>query len=116
MKTSVNYYDFVRAFEQADRAGQFTRAGLCALYNYLGEYEEDCGCEIELDVIALCCDYSEHESLQEWAHEYFSNAWEELGFDCQDCDDDAFDDAIREFINDNGQLIEFDSGIIVSSF
>lgn len=61
MKQSVNKYDFRRAFELADRKDQFSYDGLSALFDYLEQYEEDCGTEIELDVIALCCDYSEEK-------------------------------------------------------
>jgi hypothetical protein len=61
MKQSVNEYDFRRAFELADRKDNFSYDGLAALFDYLEQYEEDCGTEIELDVIALCCDYSEEK-------------------------------------------------------
>jgi hypothetical protein len=33
-----------------------------------------------------------------------------------EADEDELDEKIREYINDRGQLIEFDGGIIVSSF
>ena len=58
MKTTVNLYGFRRAFESHDRTN-FTYEGQEVLFDYLESYEEDCGEEIELDVIALCCDYSE---------------------------------------------------------
>lgn len=59
MKQTVSETDFRDAFRRMDRADQFSREGLKALFDYLEEYEQDCGEEIELDVIALCCDYSE---------------------------------------------------------
>lgn len=59
MKQSVNKYDFHNAFETMGRADQFSYEGRQALFDYLEQLEEDCGQEIELDVIALCCDYSE---------------------------------------------------------
>ena len=40
-----------------------------------------------------------------------------MGFDeTEEIDDDEFDEKIREYIQDNAQLIEFDGGVIVSSF
>ena len=110
MKQSVNNSDFHTAFNQMGRGDQFTYQGLNALFSYLEEYEQDCETEIELDVIALCCDYSEHESLEAWADDY--------GADMGDApeDEDERDEEIRSYIQDNGQLIEFDGGIIVSSF
>jgi hypothetical protein len=42
-----------------DRQDQFTYAGKRVLFDYLEQYEEDTGETIELDVIALCCEYVE---------------------------------------------------------
>lgn len=69
MKQSVNEYDFVKAFEEC-RPNNFSRAGLFALYDYLEQLEDDIGEEIELDVIALCCEYAEYDSLQEFQRDY----------------------------------------------
>jgi phosphosulfolactate synthase (CoM biosynthesis protein A) len=101
----------------SDTNANWSRAGAYALAEYLEEYEESTGEEIELDVCAIRCDFSEHSSLLDWAHDHFSNALEELGFDeTEENDDDEIDDKIRSYIQDHGQLIEFDGGIIVSSF
>jgi hypothetical protein len=100
-----------------DDNANWTRAGAFALAEYLQELEEDAGEEMEMDVVAIRCDFSQYDSLQDWAHDYFSNAKEEMGFDeTEDIDDEEFDEKIREYIQDNGQLIEFEGGIIVSSF
>ena len=101
----------------SDTNANWSRAGAYALAEYLEEYEESTGEELELDVCAIRCDFSEYSSLQDWAHDHFSNALEELGFDeTEENDDDEVDDKIREYIQDNGQLIKFDGGVIVSSF
>jgi hypothetical protein len=42
-----------------DRKENFTYEGRKALYAYFEEYEESTGEEIELDVIAICCEYNE---------------------------------------------------------
>lgn len=100
-----------------DENSTFSRLGAFALVEYLEQMEEDTGEEIEFDSVAIRCDFAEHDSLQEWAHDHFSNALEELGFDeTEENDDDEVDDKIREYIQDRGQLIEFSGGIIVSSF
>ena len=100
-----------------DENSSFSIAGAYALVEYLEQLEEDCGESIEFDCVAIRCDYSEYESLQAWAHDHLSNAWQELGFDEEEeIDDDEFDSAIRDYIQDRGQLIEFNGGIIVSSF
>ena len=69
MKQSVNIYDFERAFKRCER-DNFSYDGLKALFEYLEEYEEDTGDEVELDVIALCCDYMEYDSLNEYNRDY----------------------------------------------
>lgn len=58
MKTTVDFYDFKRAFD-AVRPENFTYEGLEILFNGLEEFEEDTGEEMELDVIAICCDFYE---------------------------------------------------------
>ena len=70
MKQSVNEYQFRDAFHKMGRGDNFSYAGLTALYDYLEQYEHDTGQEIELDVIALCCEYAEYDSLQEFQRDY----------------------------------------------
>ena len=70
MKTTVSAYDFERAFADMNRADNFSYEGKRALFEYLEQYGEDCGEEVELDVIALCCEYSEHDTALEAAREY----------------------------------------------
>ena len=88
----------------ADDNAAWSMAGAFALVEYLEQVEEDCGTEIEFDRVAIRCEYSEHESLQEWARYYFNS------------EDEGNAEKIRDFIHDHGQLIEFDGGIIVSEF
>ena len=69
MKQSVNMYAFERAFKNFER-DNFSYDGLKALFEYLEDYEEDTGEEVELDVIALCCEYMEYDSLKEYNDDY----------------------------------------------
>ena len=69
MKQSVSMYDFERAFKRYEREN-FSYDGLKALFEYLEEYEEGTGEEVELDVIALCCEYAEYDSLKEYNDDY----------------------------------------------
>ncbi|NDH04188.1 MAG: hypothetical protein EBY40_13880 [Marivivens sp.] len=70
MKTTVNEYEFVKAFDDYGRGNNFSRLGRSALYDYLTDLEEDCGIEFELDVIALCCEFTEYESLEDFRNSY----------------------------------------------
>tara|TARA_R110002020_G_C15902090_1_gene741090 strand:+ start:135 stop:434 length:300 start_codon:yes stop_codon:yes gene_type:complete len=70
MKQSINEYQFRDAFHKMGRGEQFSYDGLTALYDYLEQLEDDIGEEIELDVIALCCEYAEYDSLAEFRKDY----------------------------------------------
>lgn len=64
MKKNISESGFCREFEAYGRGDQFTPSGLRALYAYLCDLENDTGEELELDVIALCCDFCEYESAE----------------------------------------------------
>jgi len=110
----LSTHDVARELSDDANSG-FSYDGALALAEYLEELEEDMGDSIEFDRVAIRCDFSEYESLQEWAQDYFADYVERLCID-KDMDDDDIDDEIRNYIHDHGQLIEFDDGIIVSSF
>lgn len=117
MKTTLDTYGIANALIE-DSNANWSRAGAFALAEYLEEYEESTGEELELDVVAIRCDFSEYESFADWRSGYFTNeaqAQEAIGYD-DEADDDDKDEATREYIMDHGQLVEFDGGIIVSSF
>lgn len=125
-----------------DTCARWSWAGAFALAEYLEELEDSTGEEMELDTCAIRCDFSEYDSLQEWAADYFAGDWrEQVGADMEEISEiladadkleaageiaDAsqtrehangiLDSAIREYIQDHGQLIEFDGGVIVSNF
>jgi len=71
MKTTVSKTDFIDAFKKL-RPDNFSYDGLVALYDYLDDFEEDTDEEIELDVIAFCCDYTEYKDLEEYKKSYSS--------------------------------------------
>ena len=59
---TISRTDFHDAFRQAGREYQFSYEALNALYDYLVEMYESQGTTYELDVIALCCEFSEYKS------------------------------------------------------
>jgi len=70
MIQTITKSDFTSAFHKMGRGEQFSYEGLIALYDYLEDYEDSTGEQIELDVIAFCCEYSEYESLAEFQQDY----------------------------------------------
>ena len=61
---------FRREFKAYGRENQFSPRGLEALFNYLEEVADETGTSIELDVVALCCDYYEYDSLEQLQADY----------------------------------------------
>ena len=120
MKTSVNVYEFRDEFRAYDRQDQFSHAGLGALFDYLEDYEGSVGEEIELDVIALCCDYCEYDSATEAASECgwdFPDSMEEDGEDPEEYAERIEEEAL-DWLRDRTQVIDGYSGtmVIISQF
>jgi hypothetical protein len=59
---------FVNQFDAMDRGNQFSYQGLRTLFDYLTDMDADSS--IELDVIALCCEFSEYDSLESFRDQY----------------------------------------------
>lgn len=110
MKTTVNKNQFIHAFTDMGRGNQFSRGALCALFDYLEQLEDDTGEEIELDVIALCCDYAEHANAVEAANEYGEEP------DADETDEDAREEAALDWLRERTQVIEFNGGVVVQNF
>jgi len=56
----TNSTEFIHEWMQwEERREQFSRPALEALFEYLDDFSEEMGEDIELDVVAICCDYSE---------------------------------------------------------
>ena len=70
MKQEVNSSQFVDEFHKCGRGTQFTYDGLNALYEYLEDMYEGIGEEYTLDVIALCCEYTEYKDFAELKANY----------------------------------------------
>lgn len=78
MYREVYFQDFLDAFKEAGRESQFSYEGKKALFEYLEEYERECQGRIELDIIAICCDYTEYANFEELQKDYNVDTMEEL--------------------------------------
>lgn len=110
MKTTVSQSDFHDAFRACDRLENFSYQGRNALFDYLEEYENDTGEEIELDVIGLCCDYSEYPSALEAAKDMSS-----FEPDPEQDEEEQEEEALA-YLQDHTIVIVHDEGVIVESF
>lgn len=69
MKQYIGFCQFCDSFGE-ERKNQFSYEGKQALFDYLESYEEDTGEELELDIISICCDYTEYKNLEELKENY----------------------------------------------
>lgn len=100
MKQTIGQSQFIDAFRSMGRYDQFGYDALVSLFDYLEQLESDCGEEIELDVIALCCDYSV-DTPEDIAANY--------GIDLSECeDDDAKRETVVEYLENDTQVVDPD--------
>lgn len=103
-------YQFREAFRLAGREDNFSYEGLEVLFDYLDNLSDDIGEPIELDVIALCCDYYE-SSIQEIIDNY--------NIDISDADGDEYEikTIVEEYLQDNTSVCgETSEGFVYAAF
>ena len=66
--TLSKFRDYFYKSEQYNNV--FSYKGLEKLYNYLWEYGEDTGQNVEMDYVAFCCEYSEYANIKEFQNDY----------------------------------------------
>ncbi len=98
MYSDVSRGDFHDLFN-AIRPDQFSYDALDALFDYYEELEEATGEQIKLDVIAICCDWTEYDSIEQFNHDRGSDYYETI-----------------EDIEMETTVIEFDGGFLVEAF
>lgn len=99
MKQTVTKSDFIDAFRVVDRLENFSYEARELLFDKFEEIEEDTGEEMELDVIAVCCDYNE-DSPENIASNYNIDL-----SDVDQEDEDAVKEAVREYIEENTTVV-----------
>jgi hypothetical protein len=102
---TLDKYAFVEAFRESSRKDQFSEEALEAIFEYLEDYSDSTGDPLELDIIAICCDWSEM-------------TWKEIainyGIDLSHCeDDDERIGEVEDFLCDNTQWCALSDGNFV---
>jgi len=106
--TIANVYQFRDAFAQANRQTQFSYEGLEVLFDYLEELSDSIGENIELDVVALCCDYAESSA---------ADIAEGYNIDLDGTDPDDIDEVVKAYLQDQGVFVgETSSTILYQQF
>jgi len=70
MYKQINFYDFEKAFISMGRETQFTYIGKKELFDWLECLEDNQNKGIELDIISLCCEFTEYGSIKEFQKDY----------------------------------------------
>ena len=106
-----NVYQFREAFRLAGRSDQFSYEGFEVLFDYLDELIEDTGEPIELDVVALCCEYYE-ASIEELINNYNIDLSE-----VDEDDPDSIIEVVRGYLEDNTSVCgEVSDGFVYAAF
>ena len=78
MITTISKTQFRDEFTVYNWQDQFSYEALGALDDYLTDLDEQCDLSIELDVIALCCEYSEYDNYYDAVMAYSNDRWHKL--------------------------------------
>lgn len=99
---------FIDAFTHSSRKDQFSYEALEVIFDQLEEYSDSTGEPVELDIVAICC---------EWAESHWSDVAREYAIDLNDFADDEDDDnrikAVAEYLWDNTTAYELSDGAFV---
>ena len=85
-------------FKRYGRSENFTPAGIRVLFDYLEEISEGSGEDIKLDIIGLCCDYSE-DTFEDIAANYRVDLTDRAGEAIED--EEEIKRIVLEYLNEN---------------
>ena len=89
---TFNEDDFINEFKAYNREDNFTFTGLRILFESLERLAIDCEKNIEIDVIALCCEYNE-DSITDIIDDY--------DIDVKDCNIDEKIETVEDYLQYN---------------
>jgi len=95
MKITLTQSEFVHEFNKI-RPNHFSRQGLECLFDFFEELDEGSETETEFDPIAICCEWLEYDSIEEFWDEYDKDDYEDI-----------------EAIQDMTQVIELSHGAFI---
>lgn len=119
--TIDNGYQLEQLFKECGRENHFSYEGFNALYDYLNQYSDEVGEDFKVDVIALCCDFTEYSDWEELYNNYsYSYNNESKTFKELEEDNELSD--FREWVQDRTTVIKVTDyknnivGIIIQNF
>ena len=96
---TVNFNVFCDAFYDSGRGNQFSHDAKRVLFNHLEQMSDECGINVELDVISICCEYEELHYNDVISKYYYIDVSE-----IDEDDEQALIDAVEDFLNDNTMI------------
>lgn len=96
MIQTVTLHDFRSAFKNSGRETQFSFDAQRLLFDYFEQVEEDTGEQIELDIIAICCEYTE---------ENFLNVAEYYNIDIEGIHEDDVLQVVLDFVQEATSVV-----------
>lgn len=119
--TIDNAYQLEQLFREYGREDYFSYEGFNALYNYLDEYSDEAGEDFKVDVIALCCDFTEYSDWEELYNNY-SYSYNNESKTFEELEEEGELDDFKEWVQDRTIVIEVTDyknnlvGIIIQCF
>ena len=92
---TFNEDDFINEFKAYNRQDNFSIKGLRILFESLEQLASDCERSIEIDVIALCCEYDEDSIV---------NIISLYDIDVTDCDEDEKIEVVEDYLQYNTKV------------
>jgi len=117
MKQTINFNQFYDAF-QAIRPDNFSYEGLKVLFDYFEQLEEETGIEYDLDVIAICCEYSEMTYGEVISYYIYNDGtvYDDIWHDLVECgDEEERNELILGWLQDRTTVLEVENDRLIIS-
>lgn len=122
MKKTISVNDFISAFALSQYKNNFTRTALTAIFTDICEIEAATDTEVELDLCAINCEWSEYYSVMEYI-EAHRLTFEEVGIDQEEAEEELAggndelnsdqEDSFFEWLQTETTVIQLDNGGLV---
>lgn len=103
--TIDNAYQLEQLFRECGRGDHFSYEGFDALYDYLEEYSDCTGEDFKIDVIALCCDFTEYESWEDLYNDY-SYSYNDKSKTFEELEEEGELDDFKEWVQNRTTVIK----------
>lgn len=97
MIQTLRLQDFTNAFRNSDRADQFSYEAQTLIFDYIEEYEQNTGEQVEFDMIGICCEWA--ESTPSYIMDYY-----DTGIDTDGMSEDEINQAVQDYLDGETQV------------